>query len=125
MMLVSNGTLTLSNMETALSYRALSDAQIRLRFLPNPESIAQSGHDINLSWLQSANYRLLDVGWVPPGGRDWECFVRPAEMVRLLCRHGLAVAEMQGMVYNPFAGGWTTSRNLAVNYIVHARKPHA
>ena len=62
MMPVSDGTLTLSNMENALSYRALSDAQMRLRFLPNPESIAQSGHDINLSWLQSANYRLLDVG---------------------------------------------------------------
>ena len=62
---------------------------------------------------------------MPPGGRDWECFARPAEMVRLLRRHGLAVADMQGMVYNPLAGGWTTSRNLAVNYIVHARKPHA
>ena len=125
MMPLSDGTLTLSTMENARSYRALSDAQMRLRFLPNPESIAQSGLDINLSWLQSANYRLLDVGWVPPSGRDWECFVRPAEMVRLLRRHGLAVADLQGMVYNPLAGGWTTSRNLAVNYIVHARKPHA
>ena len=63
------------------------------------------------------------LGWLPAGSHDWERFVRPAEMVRLLRRHGLAVADMRGMVYNPLAGGWTTSPNLSVNYIVHARKP--
>ncbi len=65
------------------------------------------------------------LGWVPAGSHDWSRFVRPAEMVRLLRRHGLAVADMRGMVYNPLAGGWTTSPSLAVNYIVHAKKPHA
>ena len=65
------------------------------------------------------------LGWVPAGTHDWERFVRPAEMVRLLRRHGLAVAAMRGMAYNPLAGGWTTTPSLAVNYIVHARKPHA
>ena len=70
-----------------------------------------------------AGERIL--GWLPPGTHDWSRFVRPAEMVRLLRRQGLAVADMRGMVYNPLAGGWTTSPNLAVNYIVHARKPAA
>ena len=70
-----------------------------------------------------AGERIL--GWLPAGTHDWSRFVRPAEMVRLLRRHGLAVADMQGMVYDPLAGGWTTSSNLAVNYIVHARKPPA
>ena len=63
------------------------------------------------------------LGWLPAGSHDWSRFVRPAEMVRLLRRHGLTVADMRGMVYNPLDGGWTTSPNLAVNYIVHARKP--
>ena len=65
------------------------------------------------------------LGWLPPGTHDWQRFVRPAEMVRLLRRHGLGVADMTGMVYNPLADGWTTSPNLSVNYIVHARKPRA
>ena len=68
-----------------------------------------------------AGERIL--GWLPPGTHDWSRFVRPAEMVRLLRRQGLAVADMRGMVYNPLAGGWTTSPSVAVNYIVHARKP--
>ena len=49
-----------------------------------------------------AGERIL--GWLPAGTHDWSRFVRPAEMVRLLRRHGLAVADMQGMVYNPLAG---------------------
>ena len=65
------------------------------------------------------------LGWLPAGTHDWSRFVRPAEMVRLLRRHGLTVADMRGMVYSPLAGGWTTSPNLAVNYIVHAKKPGA
>ena len=65
------------------------------------------------------------LGWLPAGSHDWQRFVRPAEMVRLLRRQGLTVADMRGMVYNPLAGGWTTSPNLSVNYIVHARKPQA
>ena len=65
------------------------------------------------------------LGWLPAGSHDWSRFVRPAEMVRLLRRHGLTVADMRGMVYSPLAGGWTTSPNLAVNYIVHAQKPGA
>ena len=68
-----------------------------------------------------AGERIL--GWLPPGTHDWQRFVRPAEMVRLLRRHGLTVAAMRGMVYDPLAGTWRTSHNLSVNYIVHARKP--
>ena len=70
-----------------------------------------------------AGERIL--GWLPAGTHDWSRFVRPAEMVRLMRRQGLTVADMRGMVYNPLAGGWTTSPNLSVNYIVHARKPAA
>ncbi len=70
-----------------------------------------------------AGERIL--GWLPAGTHDWSRFIRPAEMVRLLRRQGLTVVDMRGMVYNPLAGGWTMSPNLAVNYIVHARKPAA
>ena len=62
------------------------------------------------------------LGWLPAGSHDWSRFVRPAELVRLLHRHGLAVTDMQGIAYNPLAGGWTTSTSLSVNYIVHAQR---
>lgn len=65
------------------------------------------------------------LGWLPAGTHDWSRFVRPAEMVRLLRRHGLAVADMRGVSYNPLARRWSLSRNLSVNYMVCARKPSA
>lgn len=65
------------------------------------------------------------LGWLPAGTHDWSRFVRPAEMVRLLRRHGLAVADMRGVSYNPLARRWSLSRDLSVNYMVRARKPSA
>lgn len=65
------------------------------------------------------------LGWLPAGTHDWSRFVRPAEMVHLLRRHGLAVADMRGVSYNPLARRWSLSRNLSVNYVVCACKPSA
>ena len=65
------------------------------------------------------------LGWLPAGTHDWSRFVRPAEMVHLLRRHGLAVTDMRGVSYNPLSRRWSLSCNLSVNYMVCARKPSA
>lgn len=65
------------------------------------------------------------LGWLPAGTHDWSRFVRPAEMVHLLRRHGLAVTDMRGVSYNPLSRRWNLSCNLSVNYMVCARKPSA
>lgn len=70
-----------------------------------------------------ATERIL--GWLPAGTHDWSRFVRPAEMVHLLRRHGLAVTDMRGVSYNPLSRRWSLSCNLSVNYMVCARKPSA
>ena len=62
------------------------------------------------------------LGWLPAGTHDWSRFVRPAEMVHLLQRHGLAVTDMRGVSYNPLSRRWSLSCNLSVNYMVCARK---
>lgn len=65
------------------------------------------------------------LGWLPAGTHDWSRFVRPAEMVHLLRRHGLAVTDMRGVSYNPLSRRWSLSCNLSVNYMICARKPSA
>ena len=70
-----------------------------------------------------ATERIL--GWLPAGTHDWSRFVRPAEMVHLLRRHGLAVTDMRGVSYNPLSRRWSLSCNLSVNYMICARKPSA
>jgi len=59
---------------------------------------------------------------LPRGTHDWRMFVTPAELGTGLRRAGLRVTAVAGMVPDPVNGGWRESRDVAVNYIVAARK---
>ncbi len=60
--------------------------------------------------------------WLPPGTHDWNKFVKPSELAAGLRRHGLAVHEQRGMTYSLFSDEWALTRDLSVNYMVHAAK---
>ncbi len=60
------------------------------------------------------------LGWLPRGTHDWRKFVRPSELGAGLRRHGAAISEITGVVYNPLTGAWSLSRDLSVNYMAVA-----
>ncbi len=62
------------------------------------------------------------LGWLPRGTHHWSRFVRPAELVRALRRHGVAVEELVGVSYRALTGRWERTRDLSVNYMGFARK---
>lgn len=55
--------------------------------------------------------------WLPKGTHDWNRFIRPSEMARGLRPHGLGIAELTGVSYNPFKDSFHLSRDLDVNYM--------
>ncbi|MGH7118641.1 MAG: bifunctional 2-polyprenyl-6-hydroxyphenol methylase/3-demethylubiquinol 3-O-methyltransferase UbiG [Acetobacteraceae bacterium] len=57
---------------------------------------------------------------LPPGTHDWQRFVPPADMARLLGGVGLRLADVAGMRFDPFCRTWRESRDLSVNYILMA-----
>lgn len=69
------------------------------------------------------SYALAIIGaeyilrWLPRGTHDWNRFVRPSELARGLRRHGLGIAELTGVSYNPFKDSFSLSRDLDVNYM--------
>jgi 2-polyprenyl-6-hydroxyphenyl methylase/3-demethylubiquinone-9 3-methyltransferase len=60
--------------------------------------------------------------WLPRGTHHWEKFLRPSELAGGLRRGGLAVQELAGLTYNPFADRWSLSADLDVNYLAFAVK---
>jgi len=60
--------------------------------------------------------------WLPRGTHDWRKFVRPAEIADGLRPHGMDIADLIGVAYNPLSDEWGTSRDLAVNYMALAVK---
>jgi 2-polyprenyl-6-hydroxyphenyl methylase/3-demethylubiquinone-9 3-methyltransferase len=58
--------------------------------------------------------------WLPVGTHDWRRFITPGELAVLLRAAGLRVIDTAGLVAHPLTGGWTTSRDLSVNYLIAA-----
>ncbi|HTW27440.1 MAG TPA: bifunctional 2-polyprenyl-6-hydroxyphenol methylase/3-demethylubiquinol 3-O-methyltransferase UbiG [Acetobacteraceae bacterium] len=55
---------------------------------------------------------------LPAGTHDWRRFPTPAELAAWARAAGLRVAASTGLTPDPVRGGWRTTQDLAVNYLV-------
>jgi 2-polyprenyl-6-hydroxyphenyl methylase/3-demethylubiquinone-9 3-methyltransferase len=60
--------------------------------------------------------------WLPAGTHDWNRFVRPDELERLLEETGLTVRRVQGVAFDPLRWDWRLSSDTDVNYMLVAEK---
>lgn len=74
------------------------------------------------AWLFAIIGAEYVLEWLPRGTHRWNRFVRPDELEQLLAAGGLAVIERAGVRVNPFTRGFSLSENLAVNYMMLARR---
>ncbi|MDE0450917.1 MAG: bifunctional 2-polyprenyl-6-hydroxyphenol methylase/3-demethylubiquinol 3-O-methyltransferase UbiG [Gammaproteobacteria bacterium] len=63
------------------------------------------------------------LGLLPRGTHDYAKFIRPAELAKAVRNAGLELVAIDGMRYNPFTRRCTLTRDVDVNYLLHARKP--
>jgi 2-polyprenyl-6-hydroxyphenyl methylase/3-demethylubiquinone-9 3-methyltransferase len=61
--------------------------------------------------------------WLPAGTHDWNRFVKPADLERLLQDAGLTVTRVQGVGFDPLRWEWRLSSDTDVNYMALAEKP--
>uniref|UniRef100_A0A8C5R0P8 Ubiquinone biosynthesis O-methyltransferase, mitochondrial n=1 Tax=Leptobrachium leishanense TaxID=445787 RepID=A0A8C5R0P8_9ANUR len=59
---------------------------------------------------------------VPEGTHDWEKFISPEELERILESNGYVVEALRGMLYNPLSGSWRWIEDTSINYTIHAIK---
>jgi len=60
---------------------------------------------------------------LPRGTHRYDRFIRPSELSRWLRDTGLAVMDIRGLHYNPWARYVRLGGDVNVNYIVHAQRP--
>jgi len=58
--------------------------------------------------------------WLPPGTHDWNRFVAPDDLGRMLEECGLNPMKTQGVAFDPLAWEWQLSDDVAVNYMIVA-----
>ncbi len=55
--------------------------------------------------------------WLPVGTHEWEKFVKPDDLKKILMKHDLSLNKLDGMNFNIIKDEWSISRDLSVNYI--------
>ena len=60
--------------------------------------------------------------WLPIGTHDWEKFVRPEDLRKILSKNNLKLEKLEGMNFNIIKDEWSVSPDTSINYIVKSIK---
>ena len=60
--------------------------------------------------------------WLPIGTHDWNKFIKPEELQKMLNEKNFITNDVSGLEFNPIYRKWKKSDNLSVNYIVCSLK---
>ena len=55
--------------------------------------------------------------WLPIGTHEWEKFVKPEELKKILTKNDLSLKKFDGMHFNIIKDEWSITKDLSVNYI--------
>ena len=55
--------------------------------------------------------------WLPIGTHEWEKFVQPEDLKKILVKNNLSLKKLDGMHFNLIKDEWGISKDLSVNYI--------
>ncbi len=60
--------------------------------------------------------------WLPIGTHDWEKFVKPEDLKKILNKNNLNLEKLDGMNFNVLKDEWSVSSDTSINYIVKSIK---
>jgi 2-polyprenyl-6-hydroxyphenyl methylase/3-demethylubiquinone-9 3-methyltransferase len=72
------------------------------------------------AWLLGIVGAEYLLGWLAPGTHDWNRFITPAELARLLRQCGLRGVALTGLGYDVARDEFRTVRDTSVNYMLAA-----
>ena len=55
--------------------------------------------------------------WLPIGTHEWEKFVKPEDLKKILLKNNLSFNKLDGMNFNIVKNEWSISKDTSVNYI--------
>ena len=60
--------------------------------------------------------------WLPIGTHDWEKFVKPEDLKKILNKNNLKLEKLDGMNFNIINDEWSVSSDTSINYIIKSIK---
>jgi len=71
-----------------------------------------------MSYLKAIIGAEYILRWLPIGTHDWNKFIKPEELEKLLQNEKFSTLDIKGLEFNPILNKWKKSNNLSVNYII-------
>ena len=75
-----------------------------------------------ISYLKAIIGAEYILRWLPIGTHDWNKFLKPEELEKLLQDKKFSTVDIKGLEFNPILNKWKKSNNLSVNYIISSSK---
>ena len=75
-----------------------------------------------MSYLKAIIGAEYILRWLPIGTHDWNKFIKPEELEKLLLNEKFSTVDIKGLEFNPILNKWKKSDNLSVNYIICSSK---
>jgi 2-polyprenyl-6-hydroxyphenyl methylase / 3-demethylubiquinone-9 3-methyltransferase len=75
-----------------------------------------------MSYLKAIVGAEYILRWLPIGTHDWNKFLKPEELEKLLQNQKFYTKDIKGLEFNPILRKWSKSNNLSVNYIISSSK---
>ena len=55
--------------------------------------------------------------WLTIGTHEWEKFVKPEDLKKILTKYNFSLNKLDGMNFNIIKDEWNISKDLSINYI--------
>ena len=75
-----------------------------------------------ISYLKAIIGAEYILRWLPIGTHDWNKFIKPEELEKILSAKNFKTIDIKGLEFNPLLSKWKKSDNLSVNYIFCSAK---
>ena len=75
-----------------------------------------------ISYLKAIIGAEYLLRWLPIGTHDWNKFIKPEELEKILANEKFTTYDLNGFQFNPILFKWKRSENLSVNYIITSIK---
>jgi 2-polyprenyl-6-hydroxyphenyl methylase / 3-demethylubiquinone-9 3-methyltransferase len=75
-----------------------------------------------ISYLKAIIGAEYILRWLPIGTHDWNKFLKPEELEKILQVTNFSTIDIKGLEFNPILRRWKKSNNLSVNYIICSKK---
>ena len=75
-----------------------------------------------ISYLKAIIGAEYILRWLPIGTHDWNKFIKPEELEKILSNEKFITYDLKGFQFNPIMFKWKRSENLSVNYIISSVK---